>query len=80
MPDAPMGLGILEAMSRGGVVVVEVVAGSPADAAGLKPGQVITRVAGKPVRSPRQFAEAVAGLKGPVPMVTESDAQPVIVK
>jgi serine protease Do len=48
------------------VVVVEVAAGSPAARAGLKRGQLISRVDGAPVRTPKEFQAAVAQKAGPV--------------
>jgi serine protease Do len=51
-----------------GVVVTDVEEGSPAAAAGLKKGVVILRVGDRPIQGPRDFAEAVAGKEGPVPM------------
>lgn len=42
-----------------GAVVTEVRAGSPADAAGLQPGDVVTAVDGEPVRSPDDLTTAV---------------------
>jgi serine protease Do len=42
-----------------GVLVTEVVNGSPADLSGISAGSVIETVAGKPVKSAREFAEAV---------------------
>jgi len=57
--------------STTGVVVVEVEEGSPAAAAGLKKGQLIRRVAGTSIRTPRDFAEAVAAHDGPVPLDTD---------
>jgi serine protease Do len=61
----------LQAMALGGVVVTEVAAGSPADIAGLKKDHIITAVAGRPVRSPDDFAKAVAGHRGPVTLSTQ---------
>jgi S1-C subfamily serine protease len=61
-----------------GVVVTEVEEGSPAKAAGLKKGQLVKKVGDKSVRSPNSFAQAVAGLDGPV--VLETDLGPVTVK
>jgi S1-C subfamily serine protease len=52
-------------------VVVEVEEGSPAADAGIKRGQLIQRVAGKDVRSPQEFAEAVAKEEGPVMLDTD---------
>jgi len=57
--------------SMAGVVVTEVEEGSPAAAAGLKKGQLIRRVAGTGIRTPRDFAEAVATHDGPVPLETD---------
>ncbi len=47
----------------GGVVVAEVVAGSPADEAGVRSGDVITLLAGSPVTSVEAFLQAVEGLE-----------------
>ncbi|MBI4636166.1 MAG: trypsin-like peptidase domain-containing protein [Candidatus Rokubacteria bacterium] len=44
-----------------GALVVRVEDGGPADAAGLKPGDVITAVAGKAVRDLHHFHEALVG-------------------
>jgi Do/DeqQ family serine protease len=46
-----------------GVLVSGVVLDAPAAKAGIKPGDVVTRVAGTPVNSPRQLLAAVAALK-----------------
>ncbi len=54
-----------------GVVVAEVEEGSKAADSGLKRGQLIRRVAGKEVRSPREFADAVSGREGPVTLDTD---------
>lgn len=62
----------LEAMARGGVVVTEVAPGSPAEAAGLRTGLIVATVAGKPVRTPAAFREAVAEYEGePVELGTD---------
>jgi hypothetical protein len=45
----------------GGPIVVGVVPGSPAQAAGVQPGDVITRVDGQPVGTASAFASAIAG-------------------
>jgi S1-C subfamily serine protease len=60
-----------------GVVVTEVEDGSPAASAGLKKGQSIQRAGDRPVLTPRAFAQAVAGLDGPV--ILETDLGPVTV-
>lgn len=62
---------ILDAMSKGSVGVVDVVTGSPAEAAGLKRGQVITAVDNQPVRTPADFAKAVSNRKGTVTITTD---------
>ena len=56
---------VFEAMAREGVVVTEVESGSEAEKAGLKTGQLISRVDGQPVRNPREFAKAVRRPQGP---------------
>lgn len=45
----------------GGVMVVDVVPGSPADAAGVEPGEVITQIDNRPVATPSDVASAIAG-------------------
>jgi S1-C subfamily serine protease len=62
---------VLEALVRGGVGVVEVISGSPADAAGLKRGQIITEVDGTKVRTPTEFRKAVEGKHGSTRLKTE---------
>jgi S1-C subfamily serine protease len=54
-----------------GVVVTEVLDDSPAARTGLKKYQVIRQVEKTPVANPPQFARAVAGLKGPVTLMTD---------
>lgn len=61
---------ILKAMAQGSVAVVEVTPGTPAETAGLKKGQVITKVEGQPVRTPTEFVAAVKGKTGPVKLDT----------
>lgn len=46
-----------------GVLVSRVLADSPAAKAGIQPGDVITQVAGKPVRSPAELLATVAALR-----------------
>jgi S1-C subfamily serine protease len=78
LPRAVFGPDIHEAMAREGVLVTEVVSGSESERAGLRTGQIISRVEDRPVRNPRDFAEAAARLKGPVRL--ETDQGPVTVK
>jgi len=66
-----LGEGILLAMARGGVVIIEVEPDSPADRAGLKKGQVITQIGVQRVRNPREFARVASGVKGPVTLRTD---------
>ena len=62
---------IFEAMAREGVVIAQVETGSEAEKAGLKVGQLITRVDGRQVRNPREFAKTVSGLSGPARLDTD---------
>ena len=77
MSGSTFSAAILDAMTKGGVGVVEVEPGSPAEASGLKIGQVITAVNGKPVRTPAAFADAVAKARGPVTLDTDLGQVPV---
>ncbi|HTX33105.1 MAG TPA: PDZ domain-containing protein [Solirubrobacteraceae bacterium] len=43
-----------------GAIIVDVVPGGPADAAGLQPGDVITEIAGHPVQGPGDIDSALA--------------------
>jgi serine protease Do len=67
-----LGAELNDAMSRGGVAIMEVVPGSPADLAGLRPNQIILSVGDRPVKTPAEFRRAVADLTGPVDLTTES--------
>jgi S1-C subfamily serine protease len=49
-----------------GVVITEVVPGSPADRAKLQPDKIITRVNNKPVRTPGEFYQEMDRAKGPI--------------
>ncbi len=73
------GADVLDALARGGVVIAEVQPGSAADDAELKPGQIITAIAGQPVRTPGDFAKAVAGRQGEVAVTVEGN-QAVTIK
>jgi S1-C subfamily serine protease len=81
IPEANVNLGqpLLDAMSQGGVAILEVIPGSPADAAGLRSGQIVRTVNGKLVRNPKEFAAAVEGVSKDVEIGTEGDRK-VIVK
>src|SRR5205823_1552246 len=65
-----------------GVLVADVASGSPAAAAGLEPGDVITQVANRPVTSPADVDSVLAGMhagdrlelqyaRGPIVYTTE---------
>jgi putative serine protease PepD len=56
-------LGVTTAPHRDGAEVQEIVPGSPADSAGLEPGDVITEVDGREVRDPDDVADAIKGLE-----------------
>jgi membrane-associated protease RseP (regulator of RpoE activity) len=55
-------LGVQPANWQGGVLVASVVPGSPADLAGLRPGDVITEVQNRPAVVPLDVSDAVAAL------------------
>jgi serine protease Do len=74
LPQTTFGGDALSAMARGGVVVSEVEPDTPAARAGLKRGQIIRSVAGKNLKSPRDFARVVGGLNGPVTLETDLGA------
>ncbi len=73
LPDGNLGRELLDAMSRGGVGVTQVIPGSAADNAGLRVGQVILLVNDKGVRTPAEFLKAVANAQGPVELGIEGD-------
>ena len=45
-----------------GTLIAGVMRGSPADRAGIRPGDVLVAVAGKPVKNPQAMLELIAGL------------------
>ena len=47
--------------SQGGVMVVDVFPGSPAQAAGMEPGDVITQIDGHQILTPNDVRAAIAG-------------------
>jgi serine protease Do len=71
LPQTNFAADMLHAMAIGGVTVTEVEPGSPADKAGLKVGQVIKSIEARKIRSPREFAQAIAKLSGPVRLDTD---------
>ncbi|MDP2818201.1 MAG: trypsin-like peptidase domain-containing protein [Polaromonas sp.] len=63
-PEVAEAFGIKpEAVKAGGVILTGVLQNGPAAQAGILPGDVITDVAGKPVRTVTELLSAVAGLK-----------------
>jgi hypothetical protein len=58
----------MQALANGTVVVASVVPGSPAANAGLRPGDAITQVEGRPVGAPIVVTEAVAALNAGDPL------------
>lgn len=78
IPQAYFDAAMMGALTRGGVAVSEVAPNSPGEQAGLRKGQIITAVAGRSVRNPRDFATAVAKLNGPVKL--DTDHGPLSVK
>lgn len=78
LANLPLGNDRWDQKDEGGVLIVSVDSDSPADKAGLKAGEVIKKVGDKRVRSPREFATAVAKLKGPIKLETRSG--PVTIK
>lgn len=57
------------------LVVVRVVPGSPADRAGIKVGDRIYALSGKPITGSREFADRVTDHVGPVELSLERDGQ-----
>ena len=78
LPFTTFGDPMLVAMARGGVAVTEVETGSPAAKAGLKPGQIIRSIEGKPLKNPRDFLRLAEDLHGPVSV--ETDQGPVTLR
>ena len=63
-PEVAEAFGIKpEALGAGGVIITGVLQNGPAAQAGIVPGDVITTVAGKPVRTVTELLSAVAALK-----------------
>jgi PDZ domain len=48
---------------QAGAIVVNVVPGSPADTAGLVPGDIITEINGHPIQGPNDLQSALAGMR-----------------
>ncbi len=65
--------------SLSGVVVSKVLAGSSADKAGLRPGDVISRLNGEPIRGLRQFRRLTGSLEGDATLILHGSPQRKIV-
>jgi S1-C subfamily serine protease len=76
LPDSPRRLAFEQFSPDGCVVVTEVEKDSPAAAAKLQVGTYITRVAGTPVHTPREFRAALSGKSGDVPLDVASQESP----
>jgi PDZ domain-containing protein len=61
-PAAWLGMEI-QALPFGGVVVVTVAPGSPAEQAGLEPGDEFVQINGRPINSPADISAAISGLQ-----------------
>jgi len=62
LPRSYLGVILRDPQTEGsGAVVAELANGSPASTAGLRGGDLIVEFDGKPVKSPNQLAEIVAG-------------------
>ncbi len=68
--NAMLDFSLSNAMSQGGVGVIEVEPGSSSDIAGLKKSQIITHVDNVPVPTPAVFAKVVAEREGKDAVVT----------
>jgi serine protease Do len=77
LPNTTFASDVLNATAKSGVCVTDVTPGSPAAAAGLKKGLVITAVDDQRVHTPAEFAKAVADLKGSVNLVTDQGTKTV---
>ncbi len=64
-PEVAKSLGLSD---TGGVVLAKVTEGSPAAKAGLKDGDILTAVGGKPVKEARDLQRLVAGMQRGKPM------------
>jgi serine protease Do len=70
--------GVGGSLPDGGVYVREVRAGSPAERAGIRPGQAIVSVNGSTVYDPDQFEETVAKATGPVRLLMSDQTEKVL--
>ena len=63
--------------ATGGAIIAGVMRGSPADRAGIRPGDVLVTIGGKPVKDPQGMLELIAGLTpgAPVPFRLRREAK-----
>jgi len=75
-PELAQGFGVPEGQ---GVVVADVLKGGPADQAGLKPGDVITAFAGRPIKDVTELQKHVAAVTPgrPTPVAILRDRAPL---
>jgi S1-C subfamily serine protease len=66
-------LGVTTAPHREGAEIQEVTPDSPAESAGLIPGDIITGIDGRPVRDPDDVADAIKGLEPGDDIEVEAD-------
>jgi putative serine protease PepD len=66
-------LGVTTAPHREGAEIQEVAPDSPAESAGLIPGDIITGIDGRPVRDPDDVADAIKGLEPGDDIEVEAD-------
>ncbi len=74
-PDVRQQLGLKETV-KDGAVIVSVAPGSPAQEAGIQPGDLVTRLNGKPVTDAAQLTETARGLRSgsTVPVIVRRHA------
>jgi len=60
----------VKVVEKGGIIVTNVIPGSPADEAGLRRGDVITEINKKPVKSLKDYDDATKSAKGGVLVLT----------
>ena len=64
-PEDPLRQSLPELGSRPAIMVNEVLHGSPAEQAGIRPGDLIMQLAGQNIEDPLSFAAAIADRTGP---------------
>jgi hypothetical protein len=77
-PDDPMRQSLPELGSRPAIVVTEVLHGSPAEQAGILPGDMILQLAGQNIEDPPSFAAAIADRTGPTDLQILRDGKFIV--